>query len=503
MRASRKTTGLVLATALVGAVAAASPAAAVTRYAKPSGGMTECTTPETACEVNYAVETKAQPGEEVILAPGDYIFGAGDALVVNKRLNIHGTAGQARPRLVFSGSGNPGLNVLAAGANTQLAHLQPENVADGAALRVEAAAVAEDLVVRHTGSSGGSAVNLQNGAALLRDSVVFASGTGTIAVLVTNGAHELRNVTAIAAGSNGPAVLAFADTVAPPSCTNSGQVTARNVITRGGRADYEVESDSDCNNAGRRASATVTSSNYRTSKVRTLAGGAFNDGGGNQTNVDPHFVDVFGGDYHQVASSPTIDAGTTDAQIGPVDIDGQARTMGCAPDIGADEFASAPCPSSTGGGPAPGDPGPAVTPDTTAPGIASASLTNKVFAVNSRGPAEPLVSAQAKRGTSFRYQLSEDARVLFTIEKATAGRRVRGRCVRPTRSNRSARKCTRYVVRGRFAQQGAAGRNTKSWSGKLGRRALGVGKYRAVLTATDGAGNRSPAKRLSFRVVRR
>jgi hypothetical protein len=47
-----------------------------------------------------------------------------------------------------------------------------------------------------------------------------------------------------------------------------------------------------------------------------------------------------------------------------------------------------------------------------------------------------------------------------------------------------------------------AGRGRIGFSGRIGRRALRPGRYRATLTATDLAGNRSPARRLSFRVVR-
>jgi hypothetical protein len=41
------------------------------------------------------------------------------------------------------------------------------------------------------------------------------------------------------------------------------------------------------------------------------------------------------------------------------------------------------------------------------------------------------------------------------------------------------------------------------FSGRLGRRALRLGRHRAVLTAVDAAGNRSAPARVGFRVVRR
>jgi CSLREA domain-containing protein len=143
-------------------------------------------------------------------------------------------------------------------------------------------------------------------------------------------------------------------------------------------------------------------------------------------------------------------------------------------------------------------------PDTTRPRFLSASLRPTVFAVNRRGRAEVPVAA-AKRGTTFRYRLSEDARVVFTIARALPGRRVGGACRKPTARNRTRPRCIRYVRvrRGRFAATAHAGANRKRFSGKIGRRALKPGRYRASLVATDAAGNASrPPKRLTFRVIR-
>jgi hypothetical protein len=44
---------------------------------------------------------------------------------------------------------------------------------------------------------------------------------------------------------------------------------------------------------------------------------------------------------------------------------------------------------------------------------------------------------------------------------------------------------------------------TPQFSGKIGRKTLRPGRYRASLRARDAAGNRSAVKRLKFRVVRR
>jgi len=60
-----------------------------------------------------------------------------------------------------------------------------------------------------------------------------------------------------------------------------------------------------------------------------------------------------------------------------------------------------------------------------------------------------------------------------------------------------------FVKAGGFAAAGSAGKNARRFAGKIARRKLTPGAYRATLTATDPARNRSHAKRLTFTVVKR
>jgi len=101
--------------------------------------------------------------------------------------------------------------------------------------------------------------------------------------------------------------------------------------------------------------------------------------------------------------------------------------------------------------------------DVVAPVIQSASVKPKTF--------------HRRRGTTFRYKLSEAAKVVFTIQR---------------------KKGKRYVKATRFSKSSKAGANTR----KFRTRRLKPGRYRATLVATDTAGNRSKAKRLSFRIKR-
>lgn len=142
--------------------------------------------------------------------------------------------------------------------------------------------------------------------------------------------------------------------------------------------------------------------------------------------------------------------------------------------------------------------------DLTAPVVQQAFVDPSKWAVDAKGSAEVQVSRRkkAKRGTTFHYSLSEAARVVFTIERASKGRKVGKKCRKQTKRNRTRGRCTRDSKVGSFAAQGAAGKNAKKFSGRIGRKLLRKGRHRAILVATDAAGNRSAARRVSFTVVR-
>ena len=102
------------------------------------------------------------------------------------------------------------------------------------------------------------------------------------------------------------------------------------------------------------------------------------------------------------------------------------------------------------------------------------------------------------RAARIRYALDQAAAMTFTVEHARPGRRSGKKCAAPSSRNRRARKCTRYVaVRGKLTHAGQAGTNTRTWNGRLGRRALGVGSYRLLATPAGG-----DPRRASFKVKR-
>ena len=123
------------------------------------------------------------------------------------------------------------------------------------------------------------------------------------------------------------------------------------------------------------------------------------------------------------------------------------------------------------------------------------------FEVDPKGTKETAVKS-ARKGTAFKFALSEAATVTYTIERRTSGRRVGGKCVKKTRSNAKRKKCGRFRRVGAFRAPGSAGGNAKRFSGRIGKVTLRPGSYRALLIAVDTAGNRSQPGRISFTVLK-
>lgn len=103
-----------------------------------------------------------------------------------------------------------------------------------------------------------------------------------------------------------------------------------------------------------------------------------------------------------------------------------------------------------------------------------------------------LRSLRVRRGR-ISYTLSGRATVKLRLARRAAGRRVNGRCVRPTASNRRRPHCKRFVAVGRaFAGPGATGANELALP-KPGGRRLRAGTYRLTATARDAGGRRVSA----------
>ena len=141
--------------------------------------------------------------------------------------------------------------------------------------------------------------------------------------------------------------------------------------------------------------------------------------------------------------------------------------------------------------------------DLVAPLVSNYAFSPARFAV---GPKATALTAarRAPRGTKIRFRLNEAGTVAITIARQVPGLRSRGRCVvakRPVK--RKPLRCKAFKRMGTLRRRGASRLNSVAFSGRLGKRALPVGRYRATLVATDAAGNRSKAASTRFRIVPR
>jgi streptogramin lyase len=141
--------------------------------------------------------------------------------------------------------------------------------------------------------------------------------------------------------------------------------------------------------------------------------------------------------------------------------------------------------------------------ETGGPAITALRLSRGSFRAASGGPSAKAVQRRrVSTGTIISFTLDRAASVSFKVERARAGRRAGRRCAKPTRRNRGARRCTRYVkVAGSFSYAGKAGKSRLRFSGRLSNRRLAPAGYRLVATAF--AGDRAgAAKRVGFRIKR-
>jgi DNA-binding beta-propeller fold protein YncE len=144
---------------------------------------------------------------------------------------------------------------------------------------------------------------------------------------------------------------------------------------------------------------------------------------------------------------------------------------------------------------------PPTTADVVAPEVSAFKLSHKRFRVAS-GRTAVAAAKKAPRGTAFRFTLSEAADVRIAIQRASSGRKVGKSCRKPTRRLRKRAKCTRYAAARTLTRRGLpAGRNSIAFTGRIGSKALARATYRATITATDAAGNRSAARTATFAIV--
>jgi hypothetical protein len=350
---------------------------------------------------------------------------------------------------------------------------------------------------RVTGANTG--VGAYRGVTTIARSVIrFSEGSGATGIYAGDQPGFSTKVNADGVTVVGPSLP---DTSGASSSTflaadQSSEISLTNSIIRGVSTALDAGAPA---GATGHASVAASYSDYNPSGNSTFGANA-SITQANVSNVgDGGFVDAANGDYHLRPGSWLLDAGDPataqglDLDGNPLVADGNADGI-ARRDMGAFELQ----PPSAAGGHAPAS-GAATSVDARAPLISGFKAAPALFAVSGAGKA---IAAKVHLGTRFRYTLSETARVRVTIQRALVGRRAGGKCVRPTSQLRRAKPCKRYHAVGTRTNSAKKGANSRRFSGRLGGHALRPGRYRAVIRATDAAGNRSTPRATRFQIAR-
>jgi hypothetical protein len=434
-------------------------AQAAQRYAAPDGTGSACTQQE-PCSLADAANG-ASNGDEVIVAAGEYTISGAPLNIVYTGLQLHGDFGGPMPRVVASLGGQPAIQL--SGEGVVLSYLEVQNEeTEGTGVRCTGAGTRVERLSA-TGIGEGAAGAVAFPSCTVRNSLLQARGANALGMesLGTLGSTGgiVSNVTAIASGENSAGIQSRAT-------GGTHTLTLANSIAEGAS---DLRTEDSVEGPGR---IVVSNSNFDSAKAETE--GAI--GGTANQAAAPLFVAAASGDYRPAPGSPTIDAGAP-GDLGALDLAGNPRLLGPAPDIGAYEFVPPP---------------PAAM-------LTSLAVAPKAFKPRRRGGA--IVSARkrpkAKVGTTVRHSLTAATTVGFTVERALKGRRVGGKCRKQTPANRKRKRCTRFkALKGAFTHQGAAGQNSFRFSGRVRGRTLRPGKYRLVGRAGDSL------KRAPFRIVK-
>lgn len=298
--------------------------AAASHYASPNGAGATCAQSD-PCQLQTAIATAAAGDFVYLIAnQGEYQLAGSVSTLPNTPIHIHSFGGRAQ--LTFS---TGGLTVASGNVDGLTVH----GSTTAAAFTLSGTSVASRMVA--FSGSGQPACYVDTGT--LVDSVCSTAGQSSPAAIQTDGSNELRNNTFV--GGTTSALQAMGRN-SQCSCTAATDLLVNDIVRSAtGGKDIEVNSDGTAT-----MTVKVRYSNFATSA--TTGSGApsmtvLTQGAGNQT-APPVYVSQPPGDIHEDASSPTVDAGQTDAANGLYDVDGNARSMGTSTDIGADEFIAPP-----------------------------------------------------------------------------------------------------------------------------------------------------------------
>src|SRR4051794_38372270 len=159
---------------------ASEASAATTRYAAPGAtGVDPCTNPSAPCSIytaasNTAPGTSIAPGDDVVLAPGNYTDAdlgppATNFVQVANGVTVHGAVGQPRPVITREDPNTSLQGAFFLGPTTTLSHVDIESSAARTSVWV-AGGTLQDSIIRSSSTFSSTIACVQNGGTI-RDTV--------------------------------------------------------------------------------------------------------------------------------------------------------------------------------------------------------------------------------------------------------------------------------------------------------------------------------------------
>lgn len=325
----------------------ASMATAATRYAAPGGtGADPCADPGDPCSIytaaHYAAPgTTIEAGDVVELAPGTYSeadgdLGPTDMIQPPPAVVVRGEPGAPRPVIVLE-SNSAGWGAFFIGPGAEVFDVEVRNQAVSGSAIANQGGVFSRVIARSTVSTSFTCTSFE-GTMLSSACINQAGGTAIgVSVATAAGTHasNLRNSTFIATGP-GSVGMDFAYFASSPGVI--GSVYGVGIIAKGEAKDVIARGLELSGGNGATTLIELLASDYATTDTKTTGTGtAVVTPAGTNGNITA--LPLLAADnVHQLPGSPTVDKGAVDGASDPLDIDSQAREIGLAPDIGADEL---------------------------------------------------------------------------------------------------------------------------------------------------------------------
>jgi hypothetical protein len=319
--------------AILATAGVAAGASGATRYAAPSGTGPEPCAVATPCNIDLAVEGPGVTAGDVIkVLPGTHVPAVGPggtswALRVQNPVTIE-AADPANPPTI-SATGMTTVIVSSPGAVLRDVRVTGSGAE---AINVQTSALVERV---HASTTTVHAAIATRDGTTVRDSVAWTPHVSGSALRTGGTGATLENVTAVG-GFRG---ISIDSNYTAAGATQA--VTIVNTIAAGGTPGDDLFIRETTVPSHPEVVVALDHSNY---DDLVNSGAEVTEV---QTQTDPPDLLLPSlGNFHQLDASPTVNAGvvrpTTATRLDP---DGEARWLGAAPDIGADEFTEAPPPT--------------------------------------------------------------------------------------------------------------------------------------------------------------